>query len=1238
MVILPSRRGPAPRRPLASSLVAAAGRTPRRWAGLLALALLVGAATARAEVGAPTEGPAAVDAASLDGLGAPGPVGMPAVANYRPPSNPQIWAVAQERSGLMLFGNRDGVLVYDGSGWEKVPMPNMSTVRSLAVGEDGRIWVGAQTELGYLAAGEDGRLVFTSVRDRLAEPDRKFADVWKTWVLGDGVYFQGNGQIFHYRPRTGTMEVLRPTRGSFHFSHQVGDRLYVLERDVGLLEVAAEGERRVLRPVPGGEAFAADRVYAVLPLASDRAGSPALAVVTRDRGIFLLEAGRVAPLLTAVDELLRAASPYHAIVLPDGNWAIATLQAGVVVLDPAGNLVMHLDRRSGLQDNNVKYLFLDRDANLWLGLDKGPARIELFAPLAYLGEREGLSGLVAATARLADRLYVATSAGVYRLLPTSGREAVFLPVEGLDLATFDLRVVGDQLMAAANDGVFAVLPAASRDGADRSEVVTGGTALALLPARGDPRTLYVAQLNGLRVLRRAAAGRWEDRGVVPGAEMDLRSLHETADGRIWAGTNHLGSAVRFSFPPDGSPAQATVEIFGEAEGLPRGRVTVHELWGKVLFSSESGLYRFDEPSRRFVRELALGAEYGDGSTWVTDVAEGPDGVVWLVAGPSRGQGVVRALTADGRPAPGVWGLRRLLSDSIFSLDVGSDGVWIGTDQWLVRYAPDRARPLPSVPRVRLREVSAGERELWPARPTASPPVVPWDANDVRVAASLPAYADEASNEFRFWLQGAEDRWSRWSAEAVRYYGGLREGQYRLHVQGRDVFGRLSEEATFAFVVEPPWFRTRFALAAYLAGLIGLVLLADRLRARGHERRERELAELVARRTAELGKSEERYRSLIDHASDLILVVDTGGRLHAVNRACEITLGYSRDELLGRRLQELVPPRDLGLLFEWLQAVDPSAVGTLELELERKDGERVVVELRTTPLPSTGGPQLLEAIGRDVTTRRQLEARLMETQKMEAVGRLAGGIAEEYQRLFERLRHDAEEAVAGSAENLSAFAHLRQVLRGTERGQALTERLRSLSVRTPTSRRLVDLARWLELNELPLRTALGARVALETTVAPDLAPARVDPDQLREVLLQLAVNAREAMPEGGTFSVVVDAAEPPAAHATRPEAVRLRVADTGVGMSDEVQRHVFEPFFTTRPDGDHDGLGLAIVYNLVHQNGGKIEVRSRPGQGTVFEILLPTGTRSASGPEAVAPAPAGTEPDPHAVFSGRSGSP
>jgi two-component system, cell cycle sensor histidine kinase and response regulator CckA len=372
-------------------------------------------------------------------------------------------------------------------------------------------------------------------------------------------------------------------------------------------------------------------------------------------------------------------------------------------------------------------------------------------------------------------------------------------------------------------------------------------------------------------------------------------------------------------------------------------------------------------------------------------------------------------------------------------------------------------------------------------------------------------------------------------------------------------------------------------------------------------------------------SEARYRDLFENASDLIATVDLDGRVTDVNGAFVAATGYSRDELLQLRLENLIPAESRAALEQArTQKLAGASETVYEHELLAKDGTRIQLEVASRLIFEDGRPVGTEAICRDISERKQLEEQLRQAQRLEAVGRLAGGVAHDFNNLLTVISGYAEALLEGR--DRAHEPELDQIAAAAERATILTRQLLAFS------RRQVLRPRVLQLNDIVagltpmLSRLIGEDVELAATLAPSLNTVLADPNQLEQVLVNLAVNARDAMPEGGllriqTANVVLDE-EYVAQHAEAVVGphVMLSVSDTGIGMDDETLSHVFEPFFTTKPVGVGTGLGLATVYGIVKQSGGSMWVYSEPGQGTTFKALLPRADSPATVEAARAPTP------------------
>ena len=451
------------------------------------------------------------------------------------------------------------------------------------------------------------------------------------------------------------------------------------------------------------------------------------------------------------------------------------------------------------------------------------------------------------------------------------------------------------------------------------------------------------------------------------------------------------------------------------------------------------------------------------------------------------------------------------------------------------------------------------------------------------------------------LQGSLSRPILSLAEGARTVGETGDYSLRFAPDGADELQLLTRtfNSMLGRIQEQDW-----ALRAIRDDLEERV--RERVRELQHEVQEREQAQ------AALRASEEKYRSIVETTRDWILAVDRHGRPVYTNPAVEGILGYSPQELMQQDLMSLVHPDDRPRVLEAFRRSFEERAGwaSLAARVRRRDGSYRDLECATTPILDSEGRVIgLQGSGHDTTERRLLEDQLRQAQKMEAVGRLAGGVAHDFNNLLGVILGYSELLLRKEPEGPGA-AKVEQIRRAAERAAVLTRQLLAFSRKQLLDLRIVDLNAVLAETASLLHRLIGEDVELDIQPAPDLGRVRADVSQLEQVLMNLAVNARDAMPMGGRLAVrTANANVDSAAASALPgmaagRYVTLTVSDDGLGMTDDVKSHVFEPFFTTKEQGRGTGLGLAMVYGIVKQSGGCIYVDSSPGAGTSFTIYLP----------------------------------
>jgi len=371
---------------------------------------------------------------------------------------------------------------------------------------------------------------------------------------------------------------------------------------------------------------------------------------------------------------------------------------------------------------------------------------------------------------------------------------------------------------------------------------------------------------------------------------------------------------------------------------------------------------------------------------------------------------------------------------------------------------------------------------------------------------------------------------------------------------------------------------------------------------------------------EIRKSEQRLRIHVEHTPLAVIEWDLEHHVAAWNAAAERIFGYTREEAMGRHASFMVPPAFRQHVDEVGQRLVAQKGGERSTnENTTKDGRTISCEWYNTPLVDESGRVLgVASLVQDVTERVALEEKLRQSQKMEAVGRLAGGVAHDFNNLLTVIIGYSQilaEGVPAPSRLKDATAQIRSA---ADRAAGITRQLLAFSRKSILSPRVIDLNDVMMNIDTMLRRLIGEDIEILTVPGRDLGTVKADPGEVEQVIMNLVVNARDAMPSGGKLTLETDNAELDEAYARdhRPlqpgRYVMLAVSDTGIGMTADTQAHIFEPFFTTKEVGKGTGLGLSTVYGIVKQSGGYVWVYSEPGQGTTFKIYFPRIDQPAEG--------------------------
>lgn len=773
--------------------------------------------------------------------------GLPLITNYSNEtynSHSQNWVIAQAPNGLLYFGNGSGVLEYDGSHWRLIKASNGTVVRSVAIDKQGTVYVGAKNELGYLQTDQRGKLRYVSLVDKLPEHMRSFADVWKIHILGRNVIFQTNKYIFRWDGSQFKAIRAEADTEEFHRSFKIGERLYISQPSIGLVEYI---EERLIK-LKGGDQMSGQRIFSILPYKKDR-----LLVATREKGLFIYNGEDFQPVAPATSALLVAKQVYNGIELQNG-YAYATLRGGILVLDSECKIQRVIDNSHGLQDDSVKNLFVDHHGSLWVALNHGIDRIDISAPFTLYDQKLGLKGYVQDVTHHHGYLYAATLTGVYRLNSQKDR---FEQIADINTQSWDLYSDEDVLMACTSEGLYQI------NGLKAVKVDSSGVYFKLIRSNSDPNRFYGGYSRGVALLSRRN-GQWRVERYLKGIQSEVRSLVELANA-IWICSNADGV---FRAIPEADGYRVT--SYTTAHGLPKNAGNSVVLFdGRPLFSTSRGLYSFDPETNRFVKDPLNSIHPSLAQDEIFSVVSDSEGNLLILKNGSIATS--KDLEIDKSPlkpskivyarrlATGnyTWEERpfKLLrhentSNSYHAYFENPQTIWLCSENALIKYSLNHAMEFKRDFKVLVRRVIAGKEHLIYDGSGQQPlPEIDYSKKRIRIECAALTYVQEQNTLFRYRLEGWEDEWSTPTNEPYRDYD-LREGLYTLHVRAQDIFGNLSE-TSYSFRILPPWYRTLWAYVAYTLALIIVGYSTIRWWLRNLMYRNEQLERLVKERTAEI---------------------------------------------------------------------------------------------------------------------------------------------------------------------------------------------------------------------------------------------------------------------------------------------------------------------------------------------------------------------------------------------------
>jgi DNA-binding CsgD family transcriptional regulator len=748
------------------------------------------------------------------GLQAQNTIGLPDVVNYTKElygAGLQNWDMCQDENGLIYVANNEGLLSFDGRYWNLYPLPNKTNVRSVAIGKDHRIYTGGQDEMGYFAPDASGRLIYQSLTALIPEKDRSFGDVWDIVVLNNDVFFRSSGKIF--KLINNSIAVYHP-HSEWAYMTLCNKQLYAHDYTAGLMRY--ENNNWVPLPVPN-ILSPADPVTAILPLQND-----SLLITTLKSGLYILNDNGLYKMNTVNNSLFMNKRIYAAVAISNNRVALATNNGGVYITDNKGQIVQGFSKTERLQNNNILSIFLDKQGNLWLGLDNGIDFIAYNSAIKQVSpQNQDGAGYTAMVFQ--KQLYIGTSNGLFNvpLQPVEDLSfsiGAFSPVGNATGQVWGLASINNQLLMGHHEGVF---------------TITQNTARPLLPGKGywnfvpltetfpTPR-LVAGNYQGLRYFNYAGQ-QFSAAESVPGFSESSRFVVIDGGDNTWVSHPYHGV---YKLVHRANSSYDT-RLYTEKNGLPSTLNNhVYKVKNQVVVATEKGVYQYNSlkdgfEAVPFYKEIL-------GSQSIRYLKEDAQGNIWFVHDKSLG---VIDVTGKRPMVIDISELnKKILSGFELVYPVDEHNIFVSGEKGVFLINYDKYKKNIPVLQVQIRTVRitrntdsvlyGGYSATDTPAHTGTAIAYNWKTIHFEFSAALFGYLSNLEYSYR--LNGFDEQWSDWTKRTEKEYTNLRAGKYSFEVKVRNNLGSESAPAVYHFKILPPWYQTTWAYLLY-AALLGLLV-------------------------------------------------------------------------------------------------------------------------------------------------------------------------------------------------------------------------------------------------------------------------------------------------------------------------------------------------------------------------------------------------------------------------------
>ncbi len=733
-------------------------------------------------------------------------IALPHVTNYTKQSYKgglQNWKLKQDRSGIIYIANNEGMLTFDGNYWELYPLTNKTIVRSLEISSDGKIFAGGQDEAGYFLPNKRGRLEYHSIIDKIPPQYRSFGDIWDIIELEESIYFRANNYIFKWN--SGKITVY-PARKEWLFMGKWENKLYAQDQGLGLF-VQNNGFWEKVRNENTFNGI--DPITSIIGLESGKAF-----ISTLKSGVYIFDGAIVSSETLQNQELFRNERIYATALLPSNEIALATNNAGIIIIASNGEVIQKISTDQGLQNNNVLSIFSDKQGNLWLGLDNGIDLVAYGSAIKQINplQRNG-SGYAAIVKN--NQLYIGTSNGLYRTALEQKKDlsfsiGAFTSVNNSKGQVWGLAEISGKLLLGHHEGAFEVKE-------NDATLINHNTGFWNFSPAADNKVI-AGTYTGLDIFPVGTTS-GESFSPIPSFTESSRYLVIDKENNIWVSHPYHG-VYKIS---ELTENKFNIQRFSTSEGLP-SQLNNHifKIKNELVAATIEGIYILDREQNRFVPSPWYQKILGDQS--IRYLKESPTGNIWYMHEKSLG-----VIDLSGKqpvlvPIPAL--NNKMLSGFEFIYATDESNIFLGGESgfYHINYQKYLETITPLVAQVRAVHIfNKGDSMIFGGyfapltelqKQQGDFPVVSNDWKSIQFTYSAISFGAENDLEYAVRLKGFDNNWSDWSKRTDKEYTNLGGGTYIFEVKVRNSLNKESAVASYKFKMLPPWYLTNLALFIY----------------------------------------------------------------------------------------------------------------------------------------------------------------------------------------------------------------------------------------------------------------------------------------------------------------------------------------------------------------------------------------------------------------------------------------